>query len=266
MPRLFIFSVAAALLSGTALAADLPVYEPPPMEEVVQTVAYSWTGFYVGVNAGYQWSNDDINNTGTDTGAGGLGTLVAAPNAIPTSVGLDTDGFIGGGQIGYNMQMGMFVAGLEADIQWLDFDDSQTFANGNPAFFPFTTQFEKSIEWLGTVRGRVGLAVFERGLIFGTGGLAYGETRIESSFVCPACAPPANLSSSNSGVDVGWVAGGGVEYALTDHLSFKAEGLYYDLGDRSTTITYNYGANTSTLTSSTDFTGVIARGGVNWKF
>jgi outer membrane immunogenic protein len=113
----------------------------------------------------------------------------------------------------------------------------------------------------------VGAAFFERALIYATGGLAYGETVITNRFICPTCVPPAAITSSSSDVSFGWTAGAGGEYALTDHLSLKAEALYYDLGDRSTTLTYNYvPANTSTLTSSAEFTGVIARGGINWRF
>ena len=264
MFRSLMASAAAFFLSGAALAADLPMSEPPMEDTMAPAAAFSWTGFYIGLNAGFQTTVDGIvHNTGTDTGPGGLGTALAV-GAIPTTVDLGDNGFTGGGQLGVNRQMGSVVFGLEGDFQWMDQGDSATFAT--TVLTPLTSRFRRDLEWLATVRGRVGFAPAERLLIYGTGGLAFGETSIENRAVAPAAFPPLNTSKTSSGVDLGWVAGAGGEFAVSDHLSIKGEALYYDLGNRSTTINYNYPGFTSSLTSKTLFDGVIARVGANWKW
>src|SRR6516225_10851902 len=81
-----------------AMAADVaPAYIPPPL-------AWSWTGFYVGANAGWAGSTDAVTNLGTDTGAGGLGTSLLK-GGIPGAINLNQTGFLGGGQLGYNWQV-----------------------------------------------------------------------------------------------------------------------------------------------------------------
>jgi outer membrane immunogenic protein len=99
--------------------------------------------------------------------------------------------FTGGGQIGYNYQIGSFVIGAEADIQWIDTDDNDAVffpGPGNAGVF-VPGQFENNADWWGTVRLRAGVA-FDRFLVYATGGLAYTDD------------------------NTGWTAGGGVEWAL----------------------------------------------------
>ncbi|MGO4571773.1 outer membrane protein [Microvirga sp. 2TAF3] len=104
-------------------------------------------------------------------------------------------GFVGGAQLGYNYQMGMFVVGAEADIQYADLGRN----NNNGLGFN-----NSSDDWFGTVRARAGVA-FDRALVYATGGFAYGDA------------------------NTGWTVGGGVEYAFTDNLTAKVEGLYVNL-------------------------------------
>jgi outer membrane immunogenic protein len=126
--------VAAATAAGTAAAADLPrnlapYYYPPP-------AIYNWTGFYAGLNLGYQW--------------GAVSNFSGNPSGIA-----------GGGQIGYNWQVGQFVFGAETDIQVSAADD--TFA-----------PWKFSNPWFGTLRGRAGYAM-NNILLYATAGLAYGN-------------------------------------------------------------------------------------------
>jgi outer membrane immunogenic protein len=202
-----------SLLAGTAtiaftaagLAADLPSRAPPPMIEAVPI--FTWTGFYVGLNAGWGWREDDEEAVFLTPGLGtpGLTGTLVFPN--------DDGGFTGGGQIGYNYQIGSFVVGIETDIQWADTDDDEivTFvpnAGFAGTFVPGVFS-SNAPEWWGSLRARLGVAV-DRFLIYGTGGLAYTED------------------------NAGWVLGGGVEWALPTNwnlfgssaVTFGVEGLW----------------------------------------
>lgn len=274
MKKLLLSSAALVGLTAGALAADLPARRAPPAPFVAVPV-FTWTGFYVGVNAGYGFS--DRNNSSNQFG--NLTTFDSAgPGASPRAIniggfgnavnnGNNSDGFIGGGQIGYNYQFGQFVIGLEADIQYSDFGGrrNNNAANqfgvfpatanqtglgiaptvigspGNVAFF--NNNGTDRMEFFGTVRGRVGYAI-DRLLIFGTGGLAYRDSSSNqgAGFVTPAgffVSGPAAVAGSTFTTtnfngrrtdDIGYAVGGGVEYAFTPNLSAKIEGLYVNFG------------------------------------
>jgi outer membrane immunogenic protein len=162
-----------------AMAADVaPAYVPPPL-------AWSWTGFYVGANAGWAGSTDAVTNHGTDSGAGGLGTSLLL-GGIPGAINLNQTGFIGGGQVGYNWQVApTWVVGIEADFQGADAKGSNAFTFlGGPGILPITTTFTRELDWLGTLRGRFGYLWFPSLLFYGTGGLAYGQNKIGTTAVC----------------------------------------------------------------------------------
>ncbi len=126
-----------ALLAGPALAADLPSRKEPPVAPVVYAPVFTWTGFYVGANAGGAWASRGSNNAWFPYGfANGNGLLTpgigaglggsflpfvnyANVNTIYNNSNGNNGGFTGGIQAGYNYQMGAFVVGLEADINYL---------------------------------------------------------------------------------------------------------------------------------------------------
>jgi outer membrane immunogenic protein len=169
---------------SAASAADLPARAAPPVFAAVPV--FTWTGFYVGGNLGWGWRDDD-NETVVLTGPGIPAGLVGTLNFDNGNDG----NFTGGGQIGYNYQIGSFVIGAEADIQWIDTDDNNAVfvaGPGNTGLF-VPGEFEDSSDWWGTVRLRAGVA-FDRFLVYATGGLAYTDN------------------------NTGWAAGGGVEWAL----------------------------------------------------
>jgi opacity protein-like surface antigen len=110
MKRLLLAGLAFSALIMPAMAADMPLKAPPPPP--------TWTGLYWGVNVGWIGGSEyNITNTGTDTGPSGLGTALAI-GVIPRTIGVGHNGFIGGGQIGYNWQIDpSWVWGVEADFQ-----------------------------------------------------------------------------------------------------------------------------------------------------
>jgi outer membrane immunogenic protein len=270
MKKLVIASLVSGAFVVPALAADLarpPVlYQAPPAP---LPIVSSWTGFYIGSNFGWIGSMDNtITKTGTDNGTGGLGTYLSF-GGIPATVSASHSNFLGGGQIGYNWQWGpSWVMGLEADFDGIASPSSTVIAAfpGNAAFFPAQSGFARALDTLGTVRGRVGYLISPSFLWYATGGLAYGETKLQTAFACAACAPPVFTERLTDDWQVGWTVGAGVEWRFAPQWSVKAEYLYVDLGSISNTIGYPYGPFNSTLTSTYSEHDNIVRAGINYKF
>src|SRR5688572_23525702 len=139
---------------SAASAADLPMRAAPPAPILAAAPLFTWTGFYVGVNAGYGWSNDDF-------------------DAVDFADDEDDGGFVGGAQVGYNYQIGSFVVGLEGDIQYADFGREGVFNFEDENGDIFEGELESS-DWFGTVRARAGVA-FGQALIYATGGFAFAD-------------------------------------------------------------------------------------------
>lgn len=192
----------AALASQAAIAADIPV--KAPMMVPVVAPAFDWTGFYIGVAGGGVWGRSrHINSAGDIT-----------PN-------FNVSGGIIGGTLGYNVQSGSWVFGLEADGSW---------TNKRGSAFdiaPFNTAFssETRENWLFTGRGRVGYT-WNQVLLYATGGAAGADVKITVCGPAPGCA-------SESKTRWGWTAGGGIEVAFSQAWSAKAEYLYVDFGKTS---------------------------------
>jgi opacity protein-like surface antigen len=242
-----------------------PVFKAPAVS------ADRWAGAYVGANGGWVGSTSNtISNSGTDDGIGGLGSGLAT-GTIPTTAGLGYNGYLLGGTFGYNWQVAKnWVVGVETD-----FDGAV--AKGNldtgtvigPQGVPQDTTFSRELDWLGTFRGRVGVTPADSLLVYATGGLAYGETRLGSNYICAQCAPATVAPASTTRTAFGWTAGAGVEWAFAPQWSAKAEYLYVDLGSINNFISYGYnfdnGGNSSTMTSTARETENIVRFGVNYK-
>jgi outer membrane immunogenic protein len=269
MKKFVVIALASVALIVPAMAADLspaprPVYKAPPPPPA----AWSWTGLYIGSNFGWIGSTgNNITNTGTDGGAAGLGSYLGV-GGIPATVGGSRSNFLGGGQIGYNLQWTPnWVVGFEADFAGIASPSSTAIAgfSGNAALVPAQSGFARALDDLGTVRGRVGYLASPAWLLYATGGLAYGETKLVSAFSCATCAPSAAISSLTDNWQVGWTVGAGVEWRFAPQWSVKAEYLYVDLGSISNTINYNYGPSSS-LTSTYNERDNIVRAGINYKF
>ncbi len=266
--KISLVALATALSMGASFAADLPSIKAPPY--IPPPPPMLWTGFYAGLNAGYDWGI----STNTQTVAGGLYDnyatgILGAPFGSPGAMSLansgnanvNRSGFIGGGQIGYNYQWGpSFVVGLEADIQGAGIRGNGSFTGAaadsavpfsilgipilttNRASFA-TTTIEAHQDWLGTVNGRVGYLVTPAMLLYVRGGLAYGGAQASVTSVSGnnanfnllgfAGASFGSLGAgygSNSSTLVGWNVGGGAEWMLAPNWSVKFEAFYYDLG------------------------------------
>lgn len=252
------------------MAADLPRREAPPIFAPVPV--FTWTGFYLGVNAGYAFSESDTIGT---TGIGALQANVTNDLRRP-NVSLPQDGFTAGGQAGYNYQFtpgSGFVIGVEADAQYTDLERRRTEVIFNPVFNPnvLTNNYRTELGFLGTVRGRIGYA-FDRVLVYGTGGFAYGDVSQSVTF---QTGTPVTYAGARSSIQTGYAYGGGIEYALPTEsflnvfrasaVTIKGEYLRYDLGSRNLFVATTGGPGVGYL-SRFDTEGSIARAGINYKF
>jgi outer membrane immunogenic protein len=235
MKKILLAGVALAALSGAASAADLPARTAPVAPIIAAVPVFTWTGFYVGVNAGYGWNSGD--------------SQYVDPAFGYTANGDDDGGFIGGAQVGYNYQIGSFVLGVETDLQYANV------GNKNAGYYAGYYGSDDSDGYFGTVRARAGVA-FDRALIYVTGGLAYGDLGNNNYYGLNT----TDYYYGGGGDDSnwGWTLGGGVEYAFTNNLTAKVEGLYVNLD------TKNSGGLYYTGNGDTEF-GVV-RAGLNYKF
>ncbi|WP_348535995.1 outer membrane protein [Labrys sp. LIt4] len=254
MRKFLIASSSFFCLTGAAMAADLAPAAVEPLAPVA--VPFSWTGFYVGANAGYGWNNDDA----TLDGLGGPEWDPYYSDALGKK-DLSVDGFVGGAQVGYNRQIGQFVVGVEADFNYSDMTDKSTMRNPNGRAGAYTYRQSSSIKWFGTVRTRVGYA-FDRFLPYVTGGLSYGKVDVahDEQFF------GTRYAGSASTTKAGWTLGAGLEYAVTDAWTVKAEYLYFDLGEVKSIALPSPANPPFSQRYSQDVTGQIVRLGVNYKF
>jgi len=258
------------LVPGMQLA-QMP---PPPMPVL------SWTGFYVGVNGGWVGSNrDKVVNTGTDTGIGGLGAGLSRPGPfgpfgtqIPVQFNLPYDGWQAGGTIGYNLQVApQWVIGFEMDFDDGDATGKRTFAfPGNAFNIAYATTFKRSVGFMSTDRVRAGFLPTPTLMLFGSAGLAWGETEMKAAFICPNCVPPSGTQASTANTHHRWgsglAVGGGAEWMFMPNWSLKAEYIRADLGTTDANTRYNYGGNTSTMRSAATFVEDVVRVGLNYHF
>ena len=199
-------SILAANAADLPPPAVAPIYIPPP--------TFSWAGLYVGGTVGFAngfHSYDDL-----------AGAFLGYP-------GLSNDqskGFAGGGTLGFNLQARSFVYGLEADFSGLS--NKSTYVDPNGAINPFYPSETNRLKDLGTVRGRIGLAV-DRSLFYFTAGLAFGEVANSVQYNSLKF-PTFNIPSYNlDSTRFGWVVGSGLEYAISPSWTMKGEAIYAQL-------------------------------------
>jgi outer membrane immunogenic protein len=282
MKRIVIGMAAAMSLFATgALAADLaarPYVKAPVMVDPV----WSWTGFYIGGNGGYSWgrSRTDVSYFNPVTGL-----AIVPPAGSITNASFDMNGGIAGGQAGYNWQSTNWVFGIEGDLQWSGEKGRATYScvgTVAPAggvclpgltFLPAgglagtTLTVDQSLQWFGTVRGRVGILATPKVLFYGTGGLAFGEIKTTGTMTGFNGGGGAIASiGSTSTTRAGWTAGAGVEGKITQNWSAKLEYLYMDLGRFSSGPFTLSPTSTISTNVSSRFTDHILRAGINYQF
>ena len=225
MKRLGIVLSASLLASATAYAADLNWNAPASNNLYSPTAASSWSGFYIGANGGFAFGSHEtrpsIGGATTENNSGG-GTL--------------------GATAGYNLDMGGFVLGTEADLQWAAIGYSTDVAGGG--------EFKSDIDVFGTIRGRAGMT-FGQVMPYVTGGFAAGRGTTS--------APLGGATVSQSATHMGWTVGAGLEAQATSNISLKAEYLYVDLGTQEYAGLPGGGLDVTQRFS-------VVRAGVNYKF
>jgi outer membrane immunogenic protein len=265
--RLATAAVVLSMSTFGAFAADYASPVPP------SSPIFTWTGFYLGVNGGSasmrQGNPLTISNSFFDPmmfPSSNLPTFSRASRHNRTE-------FIGGGQIGYNWQIGNLVLGMEADfshIGGVDYPSTATpFSVPLGPTTTFVTSGEKGKHFVGTLRSRVGYS-FDRLLIYATGGLSYGDfasgiSRVGSTDALGNATSNFTADSSDS-ASVGYAIGAGAEYALTTSWTVKAEYLYVDLGRRYRWLLDPNVPPGFSFAARAENRADIARVGLNYKF
>jgi iron complex outermembrane recepter protein len=227
--------VRGTLPSGTP--SPIVSKSPSPDWAWSQSPPVTWTGVYLGINGGFTFGGSNWTDSVTGGSTGDFGT----------------SGFVFGGTLGANYQVESLVFGIEADGDWADTSGFGTFtASALCTGGCFTTS-----SWLSTVRGRAGYA-FDRFLVYGTGGAAFGSVR-------------TNFSNDpvTSSIEAGWTVGAGVEVAFARNWSAKAEYLFVNLADGScsTNCAIADASGTPVIPNvSVKFNESIVRGGINYRF
>src|SRR5271154_2843971 len=266
-------AIAALTAAGVvaAQAADLPTKKEAPAPVFVPP-PFTWTGFYVGLNAG------GIISSGSRSATLSVPASEVFLNSFfPGGIGNGQSGFLGGGQAGYNWQTGAFVLGIVTDFDGSSLSKNFNFSSapitGGGAVFngdPLNVNAKASMDWLGTTRAKVGFVATpdNRLMFYGTGGVAYGGG--SSHFNVYDSVYNAYWTGNPNSTRVGWTVGAGVEYALTNNITIGAEYLYADLG--STTITTSPNTAAAAVfpgvfaTAKIDYNASIFRALVNYKF
>jgi outer membrane immunogenic protein len=269
MKKLFVACIVVAAFCGApALAADMPVKAPPP----APPPAYSWTGFYVGGNAGAVIENASGTSNFLDLSTPGQTGSLTNPQGNSFS---DTS-FVGGVQAGYNWQLNpLWMVGLEADWDWTHASHSFCRQTDQLALacsdnFEGFESIGSTTDWIATARGRAGVIVGNF-LLYGTGGVAWGrvDTTLSLSCLVDGCGNSTTklfTSQTSDTTKVGWVAGLGAEYAIGANWSAKAEWLYIDLGTISNSLTVIGSEGPQAMTWSRSEIYNEFRLGVNYRF
>ena len=268
------------------LYTKAPYTKAPPM-----AAGNIWSGWYAGLNAGYidgsrQLNTDAVVIANSSTPRTAPAMAAGATSQLATGNG----GTIGGAQFGYNYVVSpLFLAGVEADIQGSSLRgraSTSTQVLTDTGFGPNTGTWQTSIsasralDYIGTVRARLGATVTPSLLLYVTGGLAYGAVKSSTSInqtTAIAGVPPNSVSGSFSDTRAGYAVGGGGEWMLLSKWSVKAEYLHYDLGSANygtgnffvaegTTNLPGFGIAGIATSTRAHFNGSIVRVGVNYHF
>ena len=319
-------AITLVLLSDSALAAELPLQKV----DTLRTSSPVWTGFFAGLNVGYGFgTNSAVNSESFSnspfsfyTGPAGIyspsTSSLGAGLAMSGISAMAQSGVIGGGQVGYNYKLpSNIIVGIEADIQDAGITGigrtagvgatsqyagvSATQAHYLDSAAVGATQVNAGVNWMGTVRARLGYAISPAMMIYATGGLSYGGVYadVTNSSVSRSVSNAYNRTTgvwlhdhgpwnhifvgggSQSSVLAGWNVGGGFEWMFMPNWSLKAEGIYWNLGNMNVaTSAIAFAPTTNNVTyeqpssigayafgnTNLNYQGVIARMGINYHF
>ncbi len=248
-----LITIGALGAASPTLAADLavkaaPVYTKAP----VYSPSYNWTGFYIGINGGYDFGRDRTTDTFRDPPTGAI-------LGNPTN-SFSTNGYEAGGQAGYNWQMANWVVGLEADIQAAGAKGSTVFTCALCG--PGGALFNQKVDWFGTARARAGILVTPSILTYVTGGYAYGD--VKTGFTLFNTTNTATFTDKVT--KGGFTVGGGVEGMITSNWLARVEYLYVDLGTIGTGGQLLVGANNHHDSFNSRVQENIVRAAISYKF
>lgn len=296
MNKIALSALSLAVLTTSVLAADLPSRK----ETVIAPPAPpAWTGFYAGLNAGGILGASNSVTTSTYPiyqNPDFRQTAYVAARSGSTNIDVAYGGFIGGGQIGYMWNpIDRIMSGVELDFSGIAGSGNNStinvaqFVNYTPeSYWISNTNLNKNLQYLGTVRGRLGYLITPDLLAYGSGGFAYGGTSFSSTItqigVPDVMTGPSTYNfdppnwfrgySNKNNVRIGWNVGGGIEWMFVKGLSAKLEYIYYDLGSETNQLTSIRPdavkpipiALITQSNSTTRFNGNIIRAGVNYHF
>ena len=243
-------AVLALAFGHAASAADLRRPAPAPMAPA--PAPFSWTGFYIAGHVGWGWTDTDVN-------------VGSAPFLFDTSsFSHSDDGVVGGAQIGYNWQFAPnWVIGIEGDFSGTGIHDSRFGAMTVGGFvIPGAGHaLSRDIEWLATIRGRLGYA-WDRSLFYITGGGAWAHVNATAASVFPGVSFTHSLSDTLSG----WTIGAGYEWAFAQGWSARLEYLYYNFDRHSGTGVPDFAVPFASTIDWDDTKLHVIRVGVNYRF
>jgi opacity protein-like surface antigen len=247
------------LLQANYKFDDTPLFSTLRMKEPENPSAFYWPGSYVGMNLGYGTNPSTVHIYPTST-------LVAnIQDNSPIALYLQNAGFLAGGQLGYNWQINAILLGIEGDLNYPHISSANAVTLNNAG--SLTTTVNQNIEWISTLRARLGKLATNNMLVYLTAGPAFGGTnlafdqrQIEVSCTTTPCST-ANATQNK----LGWAAGGGIEYAVNQRATFKAEYLYMDLGYMNINVPSNTTPSTMNYQINSSFNNNILRLGVNYK-
>lgn len=245
MRLLPILMIAGAFCLGASQAQAGGSLKDGDFGDSGRCVGGAFAGPYAGVHVGFG-SLRSKNTAGAYVSGVPIGGIDASDN---------DRGFSIGGHAGYNIQCGRVLFGVETDFNYFDADTSALL--GSTAFLG------SSIDWYGTLRGRLGLVSGDNFLVYATGGLAYAD--VDHTLFDPG-APGGSFSASSGGTQWGWTAGGGIEFMRDGNWSIRAEALYVDLGSESESYAVTTVCETCSTRVSWDDSFWVARVGLTYHF
>lgn len=263
-------ALGALALAFPAHAADLPSRKAAPIAP--SAVSIPWNGFYAGLNAGYTWMNTPAKVLAVGNGA----ALDANQQWQPYPVGmpgvavLNNGGFIGGGQVGYNIQLGRFLVGAEGEFEGLAANrKTSTFVTPGPTPVSVSVaQIGRAWDWSGAATARAGYLMMPTLLVYGKGGAGFGHA---AANVLDYSSTVIGMGAGVAGhVYGGWAFGGGVEWMVMPHVSVKLEYMHFDLGKHQASVQgLSYGAPITAVTNylvSAHLQQDVVKAGVNLHF